>query len=64
MKNIPNAVLYCAKDVHGNYLQALVPFGVKPEDVFELIEDFDASVPVEKISVVYSATLRSFLKKL
>ena len=62
MKDIPNATLYSAKDIHGNYIQALVPFGTKPFSVFELIEDFDGNEPIEKISVVYSSTMRSFLK--
>ena len=62
MKNIPNATLYSAKDVYGNYIQALVPFGTEPFSVFELIEDFDGNEPIEEISVVYSSTIRSFLK--
>jgi len=62
MQDIPNSVLYAAKDTYGNYIQALVPFGEEPSSVFELIEDFDGNEPIEQISVVYSSTMRSFLK--
>ena len=62
MKDIPNATLYSAKDVYGNYIQALVPFGTEPFSVFELIEDFDGSSEIERVSDVYSSTMRSFLK--
>ena len=60
--NIPNATLYAAKDTFGNYIQALVPFGTEPLEAFELIEDFDGSSEIERVSDVYSSTMRSFLK--
>ena len=64
MKNIPNCTLYRAKDVYGNEIQALVPFGTEPLEAFELFEDFDGGAPIERVSDVYASTLQAFLHKL
>ena len=64
MKNIPNSTVYSAKDVYGNYIQALVPFGTEPLEAFELFEDFDSLSKIERIADVYSSTLQAFLNKL
>ena len=64
MKNIPNCTLYRAKDVYGNEIQALVPFGTDPLVVFELFEDFDSCSTIERVSDVYASTIQAFLNKL
>ena len=62
--NIPNSTLYRAKDIFGNEIQALVPFGTEPLAAFELFDDFDGNEPIERVADVYSSTLQAFLNKL
>ena len=63
-KNIPNCTLYRAKDIFGNEIQALVPFGTDPLEAFELFDDFDGNSEIERVSDVYASTIQAFLNKL
>lgn len=64
MKNVPNATLYRTKDIFGNEIQALVPFGMDPLETFEFFEDYDSYAAIERVSDVYASTIQAFLNKL
>jgi len=55
---VPNCTLYTGQDSYGNAIQALVPFGADPDDVFATIEDWDGDRP-EAGPVVFASTIRA-----
>lgn len=57
---VPNCTLYTGQDSYGNAIQALVPFGADPDDVFGDIEDWDGAQPV-KGPVVFASTIRAVI---
>jgi len=57
---IPNCTLYTGQDSYGNAIQALVPFGADPDDVFATIKDWDGDGP-EAGPVVFASTIRAVI---
>jgi len=57
---VPNSILYYGLDNFGNHMQALVPFGVDPESVFQSIGDWNGVKP-RWIADIYASTIADLI---